>query len=163
MCGEGAVTDWMCQRWYVKFCAGDFSLDNAPRLGGPVEVDSNQIKTLIENSQCYTMQVIANIPKISKSIKLLVKMRNVALILQKNPYGLLGQPSMIRYPISLWSDIVCNASQTNLRVEHFWREYLTFTHRTLLENSSYWSPHLAVHCHLGTGSEYLNCLEKLPE
>ena len=55
--GEGAVTDWMCQRWYVKFCAGDFSLDNAPRLGGPVEVDSNQIKTLIaENNQHYNVQ-----------------------------------------------------------------------------------------------------------
>ena len=28
--GEGVVTDRMCQKWFVKFCAGDFSLDNAP-------------------------------------------------------------------------------------------------------------------------------------
>ena len=27
--GEGAVTDQMCQKWFVKFCAGDFSLDDA--------------------------------------------------------------------------------------------------------------------------------------
>ena len=31
--GEGAVTDQMCQKWFVKFCAGDFSLDDAPQVG----------------------------------------------------------------------------------------------------------------------------------
>ena len=41
--GEGAVTDRTCQKWFEKFCAGDFSLDDAPRLGRPVEVDSNQV------------------------------------------------------------------------------------------------------------------------
>ena len=28
--GEGAVTDGTCQKWFVKFHAGDFSLDDAP-------------------------------------------------------------------------------------------------------------------------------------
>ena len=28
--GGGAVTDQTCQKWFVKFCAGDFSLDDAP-------------------------------------------------------------------------------------------------------------------------------------
>ena len=28
--GEGAVTDRRCQKWFAKFCVGDFSLDNAP-------------------------------------------------------------------------------------------------------------------------------------
>ena len=65
--GEGAVTDRMCQKWFVKFRAGDFSLDNAPRSGRPVEVDSDQIETLIENNQPYTTRQIANILKISKS------------------------------------------------------------------------------------------------
>ena len=46
MCGEGAVADRMCQKWFSKFCAGDFSLDNAPRSGRPVKVDSDQIETL---------------------------------------------------------------------------------------------------------------------
>ena len=31
--GEGAVTDRTCQKWFVKFCSGDFSLDDAPWLG----------------------------------------------------------------------------------------------------------------------------------
>ena len=73
MCGEGAVTDRTCQKWFVKFHVGDFSLDNAPWLGRPVEVDNDQIETLIENNQCSTTLEIANIHKISKSIKSLVK------------------------------------------------------------------------------------------
>ena len=52
MCGEGALTDQTCQKWFAKFHAGDFSLEDAPRSGGPVEVDSDQIKTLIENKIC---------------------------------------------------------------------------------------------------------------
>ena len=65
--GEGAVTDRTCQKWFEKFRARDFSLDTAPQSGRPVEVDSDQIKTLIENNQHYTTQEIANILKISKS------------------------------------------------------------------------------------------------
>ena len=51
--GEGAVTDRTCQKWFAKFRAGDFSPDEAPRSGRPAEVDSDQIKTLIENNQRY--------------------------------------------------------------------------------------------------------------
>ena len=54
VCGEGAVTDRTCQKWFVKFRAGDFSLDDAPRNGRPVDVNSDQIETLIENNQPYT-------------------------------------------------------------------------------------------------------------
>ena len=57
----------MC-RVVVKFRAGDFSVDNAPQSGRPVEVDSDQTETLIENNQYYIMQDIANILKISKYI-----------------------------------------------------------------------------------------------
>ena len=57
----------MCQKWLVKFHVGDFSQDNAPWLDRPVEVDSDQVKTLTENSQHYTMQGIVDILKISKS------------------------------------------------------------------------------------------------
>ena len=42
--GEGA--DQTCQKWFAKFYAGDFLLDDAPWLGRPVEVDDDQIKTL---------------------------------------------------------------------------------------------------------------------
>ena len=65
--GEDAVIDRTCQKWFAKFCAGDFSLDAAPQSGRPVEVDSDQIEILIENNQCYTTREIADILKISKS------------------------------------------------------------------------------------------------
>ena len=61
VCGEVAVTDRVCQKWFVKCRAGDFSLDDAPCLGGPVEVDSNQIKALSENNQHYTTWELADI------------------------------------------------------------------------------------------------------
>ena len=67
----------------MKFCAGDFLLGDAPLSGRPVEVDSDQIEALIENHQCYTMWETDDVLKISKSIKLLVKMKNVSFVLQK--------------------------------------------------------------------------------
>ena len=63
--GEGAVTDSTCQKWFVKFRAGDFSLKHVPWSGRPVVVDSNQIETLIENNQCYTMWEIPDLLKVS--------------------------------------------------------------------------------------------------
>ena len=52
--GEGAVSARTCQKWFAKFCAGDFLLDDAPQSGRPVEVDSDQPETFIENDQRYT-------------------------------------------------------------------------------------------------------------
>ena len=62
------------------FHVGDLLLDDAPQLGRPVEVDSNQIETLIENNQCSATQEITNILKISNSIKLSVKIKNMSFI-----------------------------------------------------------------------------------
>ena len=56
MYGEGAVTDQMCQKWTGKFHPGDFSLDDAPWSGRPVEVDSDQVETLTEQSTIYHTQ-----------------------------------------------------------------------------------------------------------
>ena len=61
-------------------------LDGASWSGGPVEIDSHQIVTLIENNLHYTIWETANTLKISKSIKLLVKMQNVSFILWKKTY-----------------------------------------------------------------------------
>ena len=66
VCGEGVVTDQTSPKWDAKFHAGGFSLDGAPWLGRPVEVDRDQIETLIESNQCYIMQERAGIHKIFK-------------------------------------------------------------------------------------------------
>ena len=87
------MTDGKCQKWFVEFYAGNFSLDDAPRSDRPVEVDSYQIKTFIENNQCYTTWEIADILKISKSIKLLVKVKTVPFTLWETLNGLFHQPN----------------------------------------------------------------------
>ena len=78
----------------MKFHTGDVSLDNAPWSGRPSEVDGDQIETLIENNQHYITWEIANILKISKSIKLFLKMKNVSFILWKKLNELFGQPNI---------------------------------------------------------------------
>ena len=97
--GEGTLINQMCQKWFAKFHAGDFSLDDAPQLCRPVEVDRDQIETLIENNQRYTIWERADVLKISKSIKLLVKMKSVSFILWKN--RVFSQPNIriLNYPI----------------------------------------------------------------
>ena len=52
----------------MKFHARDLLLNDAGWSGRPVKVESDQTKTLLENNQCYTIQEITNILKISKSI-----------------------------------------------------------------------------------------------
>ena len=80
-------------KWFVKFRAGDFSLDNAPWSGRPLEVGSDQIETLIENNQRpTTCWKVADILKISKSIKLLVEMKNLSCILWEKLNKLFDQP-----------------------------------------------------------------------
>ena len=69
MYGEGAVTDRTYQKWFANFGAGDSSPDGAPwTLGRPVEVDSDQLETLIKHSQHYTTQEKADVLKIPKSV-----------------------------------------------------------------------------------------------
>ena len=51
----------------MKFHSGDFSLNGAPWPGRPVEVDSDQIETLIEKNQHYIMQEIVDILKVTRS------------------------------------------------------------------------------------------------
>ena len=86
------MTDGTCQRWFAKFHAGDFSLDDAPRLGRRVEVDSDPIEILNENSQCSTMWEGADILKISKSVKLLVKIKICLLFYGKAHTDFLANP-----------------------------------------------------------------------
>ena len=35
--GEGAVTDWMCQKWFMRFHTGDFWLVDAQQSGRPTK------------------------------------------------------------------------------------------------------------------------------
>lgn len=52
--GEDAIKEQTCRKWFARFRARNFDLDDAPRSGRPVEVDNDQIKTLIEKNSRYT-------------------------------------------------------------------------------------------------------------
>ena len=52
----------------MKFHAVNFPLDDAPQSCRPVEVYNDQVKTLTESYQHYTMLEIPDTLKISKSI-----------------------------------------------------------------------------------------------
>ena len=52
--GQGAVTDQKCQKWIVKFHAGDFSLDDAPWLSRLLTGSSQPSNRDIENNQPYS-------------------------------------------------------------------------------------------------------------
>ena len=60
-----------------------FLTGHAPQSSRPVEVHSDQMETFVENNQCYTIWEIAGLIKISKSIKLLVKMKNIFYFMEK--------------------------------------------------------------------------------
>ena len=44
VCGEGAVTDRACQRWFAKFRAGGFLLDGAPCLDDQSELTGIRVR-----------------------------------------------------------------------------------------------------------------------
>ena len=48
------MTDQTGQKWFLKFHAGNFSLDNVPQSGRPAEVNNNQMETLIQINQYFT-------------------------------------------------------------------------------------------------------------
>ena len=52
----------------MKFRSGDFSQSVAAWPGRPVEVDSDQMETLIEKNQHYIMQEIVHILKITDQV-----------------------------------------------------------------------------------------------
>ena len=78
-------------------------LDDAPLLGKPVEIDSDQMETLIENNECATMWEMADMLKISKSIKILVKMKKSVFYFMGKPIQTVGQCNMCSLLLLLYT------------------------------------------------------------
>ena len=84
--GEGTVTDQTCQKWFGKFCAGDFSLNDAPRSGRPVEVNSDEIETLYHvGDSWYTQNIQIN--------TIMGENQKRVLFYGKKPYKFFCQPN----------------------------------------------------------------------
>lgn len=65
--GEDAVTESTVRRWFVKFRAGNFDLEDADRPGRPSAVDDDQIKVQIETNPRLTTREIAEAVGVPKS------------------------------------------------------------------------------------------------
>jgi len=66
--GEGAAAKRTVRKWFAKFKAGDFNLENQELPDGPSTTDEDQIKTLIENNPRYMTRELAEMLNMSKSI-----------------------------------------------------------------------------------------------
>ena len=73
---------WLIE--WIRSSLQNFLLDNAARLGRPVEVNSNGIAALIEKIQHYTMREIADILNISKSVVIGENEKCVFYFMEKN-------------------------------------------------------------------------------
>lgn len=46
--GKYVLTKRQCQNWFTKFCFGNFSVEDVPLSGRPVETDEGKIQALID-------------------------------------------------------------------------------------------------------------------
>ena len=46
--GEGTISDWAVQNWFVKFCSVETSLNDEPRPGHSLDFDAEALKSLVE-------------------------------------------------------------------------------------------------------------------
>lgn len=90
--GEGNGNNYTCQKRFEKLCEGNFLLTNAPQLGSSVEVDSDRIKTLLENTHRYAMPLEkGHIHNISRE-----KLKNIFTSLISSGYVFLTSAKKIK-------------------------------------------------------------------
>jgi len=65
---EGAVAERTVRKWFARFKADDFNLEDQERPDKPSTTDEDQIKTLIENNPRYTTRKLAEMLNMSNSI-----------------------------------------------------------------------------------------------
>lgn len=58
--GDNSVCHATVKNWFVKFRAGNFSLDDAPRPGPEKEFEDEQLQSLLDENPCQTENELAN-------------------------------------------------------------------------------------------------------
>ena len=57
--GQGVLDVSTARRWFVRFRDGDCELEDKPRSGRPQEVDSEQVRALVEANPYETARSLA--------------------------------------------------------------------------------------------------------
>lgn len=65
--GEDALTERVCQKLFKRFRDGNFDLEDSARSGRPVEVDSGEIKAILDSDSRKSTTDIATALNISES------------------------------------------------------------------------------------------------
>lgn len=65
--GENALSSRTCRKWFQRFRAGNFCLEDEERSGRPPQTDEDKIRDLVEKSPSLTVQEMSNVLKIPKT------------------------------------------------------------------------------------------------
>jgi len=57
--GENVVSYTTCKRWYQKFRQGDFNLEDEPRAGRPQEMETDELRALLDINTAQTEKKLA--------------------------------------------------------------------------------------------------------
>ena len=75
-----SVSERTIQRWFTKFCSGDFSLHDEPRSGRFIVIPDEDLRTLVEANASQTVWGIAKQDESSLQILTVVKLTNICEI-----------------------------------------------------------------------------------
>ena len=64
---ENALSCGTCRKWFQRFRAGNFCLEDEERSGRPPQTDEDKIQDLVEKSRNLTVQEMSNVLKIPKT------------------------------------------------------------------------------------------------
>ena len=65
--GENALSSRNCRKWFQRFRAENFCLEDEERSGRPPQTDEYKIRDLVEKSRSLTVQEMSNVLKIPKT------------------------------------------------------------------------------------------------
>ena len=79
--GEGILSARTAQHWFARFKEGNFTFDDLPHTGRPIEVDVDSFKELIESDPRQTTYCLAellecNPTTVERHLKALEKIAN---------------------------------------------------------------------------------------
>lgn len=64
-CGNDAIIERVCQKWFTTFLSGYFNINDTVRCGRPTKVDSSYVKEMVKTNPSRTIRGIStslNIP-----------------------------------------------------------------------------------------------------
>ena len=65
--GENALSSRTCRKWFQRFRAGNFCLEDQERSGRPPQTNEDKIRDLVEKSPSLTVQEMSNVLKTPKT------------------------------------------------------------------------------------------------